>query len=354
MFIVDAHLDIAYNALNYGRSPLKPVADIRKQEQPDSERGEATVSFPDMRAGGVGLVWGTMFVTPSHAKIPIMGEKMIYHNADQAHAFAMQQLDFYHRLADETAYVRLVTDVDSLNAVTQSHEDENADNLLGILPLMEGADPIREPEEAEYWYERGLRAIGLAWDDTRYATGAWSHPDEGLTPAGYRLLEVMADLGFILDLTHMSEKSTIQALERYEGPVVATHSNCRALVPGQRQLSDTQIRLLGERDGVMGTVLYNAFLQKGWRKGDRKSAVTLDQVVAHIDHVCQLLGDARHVGIGTDLDGGFGAEHIPAELDSIADLPKIGAKLKERGYEAEDVANVMGGNWLRVLRKSEE
>jgi membrane dipeptidase len=194
----------------------------------------------------------------------------------------------------------------------------------------------------------------LAWDDTRYATGAWSRSDEGLTAAGCQLLEVMADLGFILDLTHMSEKSTIQAMERYEGPVVATHSNCRALVPGQRQLSDTQIRLLGERDGVMGTVLYNAFLQKGWRKGERKSAVTLDQVAAHIDHVCQLLGDARHVGIGTDLDGGFGAEHIPAELDSIADLPKIGEKLKERGYAAEDVANVMGGNWLRVLMKSED
>ena len=162
----------------------------------------------------------------------------------------------------------------------------------------------------------------------------------------------MADLGFILDLTHMSEKSTIEALERYEGVTVATHSNCRALVPGTRQLSDTQIRLIGERDGVIGTVLYNAFLQPGWRKGDRKAAVTLDHVVANIDHVCQVLGSARSVGIGSDLDGGFGAEHIPAELDNIADLGKIGDALLARGYETSDVAGIMSGNWLRILRRA--
>ncbi len=350
MFIVDAHVDLAYNALNHGRSPLKSAAETRAVETLDKERGQITATFPDMLKGGVGLVWGTLFVTPSHAKIPVMGEKNLYHNADQAHAFAMQQLDYYRRLADEVDYLRLVTDRESLEAVVASHEEGSAAPLLGLVPLMEGADPIREPEEAAYWYECGLRAIGLAWDDTRYATGGWSYPDEGMTAAGYRLLEVMADIGFILDLTHMSEKSTIQALERYEGVVVATHSNCRELVPGGRQLSDTQIHMIGERDGVIGTALFNSFLLKGWRKGDRKEAVTLDQVVAHIDHVCQLLGSARHSGIGSDMDGGFGREHIPAELDTSADLHKIGAKLAERGYEPADVALIMGGNWLRVLR----
>jgi membrane dipeptidase len=136
--------------------------------------------------------------------------------------------------------------------------------------------------------------------------------------------------------------------------VVATHTNCRALVPGQRQFNDTQIRLLGERDGVMGTVFYNAFLLEGWHKSDRKEEVTLDHLVTNIDHVCQLLGSARHVGIGSDLDGGFGMEHIPAEIDTIADLPKIAAKLKERGYEPDDIVNIMGGNWLRILRKAFE
>ncbi|NHZ71937.1 MAG: peptidase M19 [Aquificales bacterium] len=350
MLIIDAHLDLAYNALNNGRSLTKSAADIRQTELPNSNRGQATATFPDMQKGGIGLVFGTLFVTPSHAKLAVMGDKMTYHNADQAHGYAMQQLDYYHRLTDEVEYIRLATNSASLDAILHSHENEDEETLLGIVPLMEGADPIRIPEEAEYWYERGLRLIGLAWDDTRYATGAWSNSRDGLTKEGYHLLEVMADLGFILDLTHMSEKATIESLERYQGVVVATHSNCRTLVPGQRQFNDTQIRLLGERDGVMGTVLYNPFLLKGWGKSDRKEEVTLDHVIAHIDHVCQVLGNARHVGIGSDLDGGFGAEHIPAELDTIADLPKIADKLQERGYEPDDIANIMGGNWLRILR----
>jgi membrane dipeptidase len=354
MFIVDAHLDIAYNALNHGRSPLHPATHIRQHEAPDGERGFATVAFPDMLKGGVGLVVGTLFVTPSHAKIPILGEKMVYHNAEQAYGYAMQQLDYYHRLSDEVDYVRLVTDRKTLDEVVQSHQQlqEEQKPLLGIIASMEGADPIRVPEEAEMWYERGLRLIGLAWDDTRYATGGWTRDDQGLTKEGYHLLEVMADLSFILDLTHMSEKSTIEALERYEGRMIASHSNCRALVDGTRQLSDRQIRLLGERDGVIGMALYNAFLLNGWRKGDRKEAVTLAHVVAHIDHICQLLGNARHVGIGSDLDGGFGLEHIPAGLNTIADLGKIGAALLERGYEPDDVTNIMGGNWLRIFRQA--
>ena len=352
MLIIDAHLDLAYNALNYGRSLTNSVADIRPTEPIDKERGQITTTFPDMQKGGVGIVFGTLFVTPSHAKIPIMGDKMVYYNADQAFGYAMKQLDYYHRLVDENENIRLVTDSKSLETIVASHTSAEAEPLIGIVPLMEGADPIRVPEEAELWYEHGLRAIGLAWDDTRYATGGWSNSSDGLTKDGYRLLEIMADLGYILDLTHMSENATIESLERYEGVVVATHTNCRALVPGQRQFNDTQIRLLGERDGVMGTVLYNAFLQKGWRKPARKEEVTLDHVVANIDHVCQLLGSANHVGIGSDLDGGFGAEHIPAELDTIADLPKIATKLKERGYEPDDIEAIMGGNWLRILRKA--
>lgn len=352
MFIVDAHLDIAYNALNNGRSPLHSLATLRAQERPDPERGRPTVTFPEMKQGSVGLVIGTLFVTPSHAKIPIMREKMVYHNATQAHDYAMTQLDYYHRLRDEVDYLRLVTDQKTLDEVWQSQQNDEQPPLIGIVASMEGADPIREPEEAELWYERGLRLIGLAWDDTRYATGGWSQDDRGLTKEGYRLLEVMAGLGFILDLTHMSEKSTIAALERYEGTVIASHSNCRALVGGTRQFSDTQIRLLGERGGVIGIALYNAFLRKGWRKGDRKEAVTLTQVVDHVDHICQLLGSARHVGIGSDLDGGFGAEHIPAELDNIADLGKIGAALLARGYAAADVERIMGGNWLQMLRQA--
>ncbi len=348
MFIIDAHLDLAYNALNHGRNLTLPVSQIRATENGRCPEGIATVSIPDLMAGGVGVVFGTLFVTPASRR-DIPGEP-VYHNAAEAHALAMAQLDYYHRLADEDERVRLVGSQADLDAVLQSHE-EGKRPLLGIVPLVEGADPIREPEEAEMWYERGLRLIGPAWDDTRYADGAWSGNNRGLTQAGHRLLEVMADLGFILDITHMSEKASLTALERYEGTAVASHSNARRLVPGQRQLSDDQIRLMGERGGVIGVALYNKFLRAGHAYRDPKERVTLAHVAAHIDHMCQLLGSADHVGIGSDFDGGFGARDIPLELDTARDLGKIGAHLEERGYEPADVQKVMGDNWLRILRK---
>lgn len=349
--IVDAHLDLAYNAREHGRDLTQPLAAIRNAEKGQSSNGMATVALPELQKGGVGLVFGTIFVMPASSHLAAIGTKVGYKDAAEAHQQGMAQLDYYHRLADEQNNIRLVTDRHSLDEVVASFATAE-NHLLGIVPLMEGADPIRQPEEAELWYERGLRLIGLAWDDTRYASGAWRGSRYGLTSDGRRLLEVMAQFGYILDLTHMSEKASLEALDSYPGVVVATHSNARALVPGERQLSDTQIRLIGERQGVIGVVLSNSFLKAGHRRGERKELVTLDQVMAHIDHICQLTGSADHVGIGSDLDGGFGAADIPAELDSVADLAKIGDKLRERGYEQRDVENIMGGNWLTLLRRT--
>lgn len=348
--IVDAHLDLAYNALEYGRNLTQPLANLRAREARPGPRGLPTVSLPELQEGGVGLVFGTLFVMPAAYRVAGLETGTVYHTPAEAHQQAMAQLDYYHRLADELETVRLVTDTASLDEVLGSDE-EGKRPLLGIVPLMEGADPIRQPEEAEMWYARGLRLIGLAWDDTRYAAGAW-RGGGGLTKEGHRLLEVMAELGFIADLTHMSEKASLETMERYAGPVAFTHSNVRALVPGERQLGEAQIVMLGERDGVIGVVLFNRFLQANWQKGDPKERVTLDDVVAHVDAICQQLGNADHVGIGSDLDGGFGAAHIPAELDSAADLGRIGAKLREKGYEEAHVANIMGGNWVRLLRRA--
>ena len=356
MFIVDGHLDLAYNALYHGRDIRQPLGQIRAAEGRRNPRGIATVAMPALQQAGVGLVLATIFVPPANSPIGSYREEIAYHDAAEAHKLGMAQLDYYHRLADEVESIRLVGDGEGLKQVVASHQRENKDEedgrLLGIIPLMEGADPIREPEEAELWYERGVRLIGLAWDDTRYAAGAWRGSGEGLSRAGYQLLEVMADLGFVLDLTHMSHQGVHEAIDRYEGRVVATHSNAQALVPGERHLSNEQIQRIGERDGVIGVVLFNAFLQAGYRKGDAKERVTLDQVVAHVDHICQLLGDANHVGIGSDMDGGFGAADIPAEMDSVADLPLIATRLLEHGFEEKDVANIMGGNWLNLLRQS--
>lgn len=348
MFIVDAHLDLAYNALNDGRQLRQELNELRVSEPEDNIRGRATVTIPELIKGGVGLVFGTLFVQPASSPLSAR-DKIVYTNSAEAHKHAMEQLDYYHRLADEEDRILLVGDLANLDDIVASHEPEKT-ALLGIVPLMEGADPIRQPEEVEAWFERGLRLIGPAWDDTRYAAGAWREGDAGLTKEGIRLLEVMGEFSMILDLTHMSEKATYEALNLYPGPIAATHSNARALVPGQRQLSDNQIRGIGEREGVIGIALYNAFLRPQYRRGGPRDQVTLDHVVAHIDHICQVLGNASQVGIGSDFDGGFGADDIPAEMNSIADLNLLSAKLRESGYEEEDVLNILGGNWLRLVR----
>lgn len=349
VLIVDAHLDLAYNALRFGRDLRLPLADLRAREKKPPNGDIATVTIPALLEGGVALVFGTLFVMPASNNTHMPeNRKMVYEDADQAYAAAGAQLDYYHRLADEDERVRLVRDSAELEEVLNSQQDGESP-LLGIVPLMEGADPVRDPQELEEWYERGVRIIGPAWDDTRYADGAW-RAGEGFTREGYALMEVMADLGFILDVTHLSEKAVYEALDRYEGPVIASHSNARALVPGQRQLDDRQIRTLAERDGVVGVVLFNRFLKAGYARTDPKESVTVADVVAHIDHICQLLGDAEHVGIGSDLDGGVGRDDIPAEMDSVADLRLIVPALAERGYGDEEIANIMGGNWLRRLR----
>ena len=350
MLIVDAHLDLAHNALKYGRDPRLSLETLRAREEPDLERGVATVSLAALRAGGVRIIFGTLFTAPLATALRFGSDaRLTYRTPDEAHRVALAQLDYYRRLADDaTSDVRLVTDAASLAEVVEAGKGERP--LLGIVPLMEGADPIREPAELEAWVARGLRAIGLAWDDTRYASGAWRGARTGLTAAGRALLEAMAEHNLMLDLTHMSEIAALEALDRYPGPIVATHSNARALVPNERQASDAQIVGIGERGGVIGVVLYNAFLRAGYVKGDPKARVTLDHVAAHVDHICQLLGSADHVGVGSDFDGGFGAEDIPLELDSAADLPRLGDRLRAYGYAPADVAKIMGGNWLRVLR----
>ena len=348
MFIVDAHLDLAYNAIVKGRDPRLGVARIRAGEP--SPEDIATVGLPEMRQAGVGLIFATLFVSPASTPFEREPTEFTYETPEQAHHLATAQLDYYRRLVDEDESLRLVTDAAGLDEVVASHE--NGDQpLLGLVLLMEGADGIREPQEAEWWYERGVRLIGPAWDDTRYCAGAWRDSKQGLSKDGYALLEVMAGLGMILDLTHMSEVATFQSLDAYQGPVVATHANARAIVPTERQLSDRQIRLIGERDGMVGAVLANFFLEANYVRG-RKESVPVAQVAAHIDHVCQAIGDARHAGIGSDLDGGFGLRDIPDPMDSIADLPLIGAALREKGYTEADVAGIMGGNWVELLRRA--
>jgi membrane dipeptidase len=352
MRFVDAHLDIAYNALEYGRDLILSVNQIRESEQPDFHRGVATVSFPQLREAGGVLLFGTLFTASAQAS-GVMGSsnRFSYGNQEQAHQQAMEQLDYYHRIVDvEQNNLRLVTSLIDLEAVLDSQQNE--DPLLGIVILMEGADAVRDPGEVTLWAEKGVRAIGPAWDDTKYAAGSFRDSRHGLTRKGQELLEVMADEKLILDLSHMNETAALEALDQYEGLLMASHSNTQALVPGRRQLSDLVIRRIGEHEGVIGIVFYNPFLRPNQRMGDPKELVTLDHVVAHIDHICQILGDATHVGLGTDMDGGFGKDDIPTPMDSIADIPLLIDHLKTYGYSEEDIARILGENWLNLLRTS--
>ena len=218
---------------------------------------------------------------------------------------------------------------------------------------MEGVEGIRAPEEMEEWWELGVRLAGPVWAGTRFCGGTYE--PGGFTNEGYALLEVMAELGYTLDISHMTETAALQALDRYEGPVIASHANARALikgVQGERQLTDLTIRRLIERDGVMGVLPFNRFLRPDWKDTDDRQLVTLRTLAAHIDHICQLAGDALHTGLGTDFDGGFGWPAVPYEINTIADLQKLAPVLAEYGYSDESIANILGGNWRRHLERT--
>ncbi|HEY8744745.1 MAG TPA: membrane dipeptidase, partial [Chloroflexota bacterium] len=219
----------------------------------------------------------------------------------------------------------------------------------GFIISMEGADPIVSPEQVPEWYAAGLRIVGL----THYGVSTYAHgtgTEGGLTPLGKPLLQAMEAAGMLLDVTHLADQSMAEALDAFGGTVLASHHNCRALVPGDRQLTDDQIRRLVGRDAVIGAAMDDWMLYPGWVRGESDPGlVSLSDVVDHIDHVCQLAGNSRHAAIGTDLDGGYGTEQTPGDLDTIADLQKLPALLEQRGYTRQDVENIMHGNWLRLL-----
>ena len=347
MHIVDAHEDIAWSALAFGRDVRRSALETRRLEEgTDAPRynGLCMLGLPEWLAGGIVLVCGSIFMSPARLGFP---DPLAYADAQEAHALARAQLDFYRRLADDADQIALVDGRASLDDVLVSWDGEAPQ--VGIIPLMEGADPIRRPAEAEYWFEQGVRIVGLSWRaGSRYAGG--DDVPGPLTDVGRDLLEVMAEVGLILDVSHLAEESFLEAVDRFEGQVVATHSNPRARVPGPRHLSDDMIRRLAEREGVIGIVPFNRFLRPGWSKGDPKDVVRVADVAAAVDHVCQVVGHAASVGLGSDFDGGFGAESAPAEIDTVADLASIGSALGEMGYGDEDIDAVLRTNWLHVLR----
>ena len=354
MLLIDAHLDLAWNALDWNRDLRLPVEEIRKRERAlgmdDKGRACNTVSFPELRRGKVGVFIATLLARLLRPKL--MPAIQRYAAMEAAYAAAYGQLAYYRALERE-GWLRWIRDWPTLEAHVRAWEkDENTTEPLGFILSMEGADPVLTPEQVQEWWDAGLRIIGPA----HYGVSPYAHgtgTEGGLFPPGPALLKEMERVGMILDVTHLSDQCFDEALDIYGGPVLASHHNCRALVPDQRQLTDDQIRRLVSRGAVIGTALDAWMLVPGWVRGvTQPDVVALDAMLDHIDRVCQLAGTARHAAVGTDLDGGFGREQCPRDLDTIADLQRLPDMLRRRGYDDEAVRGVMYGNWVRFFREA--
>jgi len=353
--IIDGHQDIAWNAFNNRRDFTLSAWEKRRREEVDPEfvkrYGRCMLGLPEEILGRVAVACATLFVTPVWQKT-FPDETVLYETPDEAYRWGMRQIDYYEDLAGDNEQIDLVRTQAELDAVLATWNEGTglADHHFGIVLLMEGADPILEPAQLEEWYERGLRVVGPAWTATRYSGGTKALGP--LTDLGRELLDAMASFGMILDLSHMAPEASLEALDRYEGPLFASHANPLLFRKDRpdRNLSDDAIMRIAEHDGAIGIMPYNLFLVEGWKLGERKDAATMNTVVAAIDHVCQLTGSARHVGIGSDFDGGFGAGSTPVGFETVADLWEIGPALASRGYAPEDISAILGGNFLRILR----
>lgn len=369
MWVFDGHLDLAMNALVYERDQTAEQPELRSREAPGVQdtRGTCMVSLPQMRRGGVRLCIATMFarakpwIDPCRA---IRRESSDWPSPDMAHAMCHGQLAYYRRLEQRGA-ITLITDRDALAEHVDLWEESPADAPIGVILTMEGADGITEPGELADWHAAGLRTLMLAhFGRSHYAHGTPStesghaHDIDGpLTDRGRALLDEMLKLRMPLDLSHLSDQSFAEAVERFagRGVIYASHNACRAIVSNNEQvhpmrmLTDEQIATVTGGGGVIGVPVFNAFLEPGYQKTTDPDTVPLSRIADHMDHICQIAGDADHAAIGSDADGGFGAEHTPAGLDTIADFNKIGDTLSGRGYNDQQVAAVMHGNWLRFF-----
>ena len=352
MFIIDAHLDLSMNAMEWNRDLRESVASIRAREKgltDKPDRAKGTVSLPELRKGGIGLVVATQiarYVAPDN-KLPG------WHSPWQAWAQTQGQLAWYTAM-EAAGEMVMIRDLPSLEKHVASWMDggDPSSRAIGFILSLEGADSMVTPDYLARAYEYGLRAVGPAhYGPGRYANGTDS--SGGLHAEGKALLREMDRLGIILDATHLCDDAFWEAMELFHGPVWASHNNCRALVDHNRQFSDAMIKTLIGKGAVIGGALDAWMMVPGWIRGKstpESMACNLEKLIDHLDHICQIAGNTLHIGIGTDLDGAFGKEQCPYDLETIADLQQIPALLAKRGYGQADIENIMHGNWLRFLR----
>ncbi|MCS6870968.1 MAG: membrane dipeptidase [Anaerolineae bacterium] len=348
LFLVDAHLDLGWNLTNYGRDYTRSAYITRALETKRAvERiaGKAMLGLPELLAAQVAVLFGVIFVMPRRAVSSVL-QIAHYATSDEAHAWALRMVADIERFAAQsrrTLFIRSAADLE--NILTTWHPSVPPEaRRIGILLAMEGADPVRTPADFAAWYARGLRCVGLAWLRTRYA-GSDTEPS-GLTAQGEALLREMSAYRVILDTAHLAEQAFWDCLRHWQGAIIYSHGVPRHFLATQRALSDAQIAALVERNGVIGVGLYSGFYRR--RRG---IGFTVEDVADAIDYICQRFGSA-YVALGSDLDGGFGADHAPQGIQTIADLSKVFAALQSRGYTQADLRAIAHGNWLRVLRSA--
>jgi membrane dipeptidase len=354
MFIVDVHLDLAMNAMEWNRDLTKSIEEIREREKgmtDKPDRCNGMVSLPELRKGKIGLAVATQIARYAAPGNPFPG----WNSAEQAWAQTQAQLAWY-RAMEEKGEMKQICDLSSLENHIELWNNDTDDNIkpIGYILSLEGADSLVAVEYAQKAYQYGLRAIGPGhYGPGRYANG--TNATGKMNAEGLALLKEMERLNIILDATHLCDDAFWQALDNFNGHIWASHNNCRTLVDHNRQYSDEQIKALVERGAVIGSVMDAWMIVPGWVRGEstpQQMNCSLEKLIDHIDHICQIAGNANHVGIGSDLDGAFGKEQSPYELETIADLQTIPSLLQKRGYSEEEIKNIMQGNWLRFLRKA--
>lgn len=358
MIVVDGHEDLAWNVLTFGRDYTRSVEQTRKLERgteiPD-QNGHTLLGWPEWIEGRVAVVFATLFAAPERHRYGPW-DIICYQDRDEAERLYRRNLDVYQRMLEaHPDKFALISSRPELEEVLAGWEgDEPSNPRLGMVLLMEGADGVRRPEDVFDWYDQGVRILGPAWAGTHYAGGTYEPGP--LTADGLQLLQRMQEAGMALDLSHMSDDGALQALDLFEGDLLISHSNPSGLLEGlehpERAVGDDVIRGLAQRQGVLGITTYLPFLKGGWKPEMGRSAAGIDDMAIHIDYVCQLVGSADHVAVGTDFDGGYGLDKTIDGLDSVADLRLIGDALHRRGFSPAQVEGVLGANWLRWLRRA--
>ena len=353
--IVDGHLDLSMNAIEWNRDLRRPIREIRQGEmnmKDKPDRGKGTVCLPELRKGRVGIVVATQLARYAPPGSSLHG----WNSPQQAWAMTQAQLAWYREmeLLQEMTQLKDLQQLENHLLLWQDTAIPDESKPIGYILSLEGADSLVDPSYVHQAYAYGLRAVGLShFGPGRYAPG--TRMEGEITPAGFDLLREMSGLKMILDVTHLTDRGFEQAIEAYEGPVWASHHNVRKIVPNQRQLTDRQIKQLIERGAVIGGMLdcwamdtrFIDAVSDPWQLDIR-----MENLVDHWDHICQIAGNTKHIAIGSDLDGIFGKEQSPWDLDTIADLQKYRVILSGRGYGEEDIDNIFHNNWLNFLRKA--